>query len=342
MGKQKARPVVVLKQEYDRVSRSNSFLKQENDRLVAENQAYRHRDATQQDVLVAGADGMLQEVQTLIPELEGLAKTLSRAKAMATKVSSLRTRAGDTDRRKNADIIRAIKAAHANQDLVSSMAEEIEGLRNLVGRTQELQERVDRYENFGILGRMTAMKLMENLPSNFKDIPIRQFTKFPSAVWVLFRIFFTWFLDEVDRRGYKLPEGKSGRAPLIFKDGRFQDMPPVDPALKRAKLVAKAMRIAERHTSGQGGTKPAAKKAPVDSDLSPEAVLRQMWEDATKDASPMKMKVYDRHRTYKVDDLVAHKSHGLGQVREAGDGEMVVLFREGFVRLEIDQPREED
>jgi hypothetical protein len=118
--------------------------------------------------------------------------------------------------------------------------------------------------------------------------------------------------------------------------------PPADLAAARAKLVAKAMRIAERHTSGQGGTKPAARKAPVGSDLSPEAVLRQMWDDATKDSSPMKMKVYDRHRTYKVDDLVAHKAHGLGQVREVGDGEMVVLFREGFVRLEIDQPREED
>ncbi len=124
----------------------------------------------------------------------------------------------------------------------------------------------------------------------------------------------------------------------------FQDYkPPTDPTAKRAKLVAKAMRLAERHTSGQGGTKPGAKKASVKGvDLSPEAVLQQMWDEATKDAHPMKMKVYDRHRTYKVDDLVAHKSHGLGQVREVSDGEMVVLFRQGFVRLEIDQPREED
>jgi hypothetical protein len=124
----------------------------------------------------------------------------------------------------------------------------------------------------------------------------------------------------------------------------FQDYKaPTDPAEKRAKLVAKAMRIAERHTAGQGGTKASAKKAaPAAADLSPEAVLRKLWEDATKDASPLRMKVYDRHRMYKVDDLLAHKAHGLGQVREVSDGEMVVLFREGFVRLEMDQPREED
>ena len=122
----------------------------------------------------------------------------------------------------------------------------------------------------------------------------------------------------------------------------FQDFKaPTDPGDKRAKLVAKVMRLAERHTAGQGGTKPA-KKAAAGSDLSPEAVLRKLWDDATKDASPMKMKVYDRHRMYQVDDLLAHKSHGLGQVREVTDGKMVVLFREGFVRLEMDQPREED
>lgn len=124
----------------------------------------------------------------------------------------------------------------------------------------------------------------------------------------------------------------------------FQDFkPPADLAAKRAKLVAKAMRIAERHTAGQGGTRGSTRKAtPSQTDLSPEAVLRKMWEDATKDASPMKMKVYDRHRMYRIDDLVAHKAHGLGQVREVSDGEMVVLFREGFVRLEMDQPREDD
>ncbi len=124
----------------------------------------------------------------------------------------------------------------------------------------------------------------------------------------------------------------------------FQDFkPPADLAAKRAKLVAKAMRIAERHTAGQGGTRGSTKKAtPSQTDLSPEAVLRKMWEDATKDAHPLKCRVYDCHRAYKVDELIAHKSRGLGQVREVADGAMVVLFREGFVRLEVERPVEED
>ncbi|HHW96398.1 MAG: hypothetical protein ACOX51_05700 [Myxococcota bacterium] len=122
----------------------------------------------------------------------------------------------------------------------------------------------------------------------------------------------------------------------------FQDFkPPVDMEAKRAKLVAKALKIAERHTAAVLAKSQPKDTENTDQGLSPEAVLLSMWHEATKDAHPLKTKIYDQHRMYKVDDLISHKAFGLGKVQETTEDSMVVLFRHGFENLDIGVDKEE-
>jgi hypothetical protein len=127
----------------------------------------------------------------------------------------------------------------------------------------------------------------------------------------------------------------------------FQNFkPPADFDAKHRKLVDKAMKIANNHTGGPEGPAAQAKarasaKAKA-GDLSAEAVMRRVWDDATANVTPMKMKMYDKHRVYHKEDVISHKAHGLGVVLDdGGDYQINVLFRDGFVLLEHDIPREE-
>ncbi len=127
----------------------------------------------------------------------------------------------------------------------------------------------------------------------------------------------------------------------------FQDFkPPADLQEKHRKLVEKAMKIAEKHTRGPAAAEAKAKKDAAAkasaADLRPEAVMRRLWDEATANVSPMKMKVYDKHRSYHKDDVITHKVHGLGVVvRDDEEYSMTVLFRDQVVELDCDQPRED-
>jgi hypothetical protein len=120
----------------------------------------------------------------------------------------------------------------------------------------------------------------------------------------------------------------------------FQDFKaPVPVEDQRAALIKKAMKMAERHTQGSG---PRATPTPrTTGALSAEAVAKALWDEATKDANPLKSKIYDVHRCFVLDDLITHRKMGLGVVREVDDTTILVLFREGFVRLPHDEPRDE-
>lgn len=120
----------------------------------------------------------------------------------------------------------------------------------------------------------------------------------------------------------------------------FQDFKAPKPVEdQRAALIKKVMKIAERHTQGSSDRKTSSSAT---ASLTPEAVAKALWDEATKDANPLKSKIYDKHRSFGVDDLIHHKGMGLGVVREADDVSVLVLFREGFVRLPHDQPREDE
>ena len=135
--------------------------------------------------------------------------------------------------------------------------------------------------------------------------------------------------------------------------GHFQDFkPPVDMEEKHRKLVAKAMRIAERHTRGPDAARGSSVRSGKASHglgsnssevaLTQEAVMRRLWEEATADVSPMKARVYDKFRSYHKDDVISHKAHGLGVVvRDDVEGSMTVLFRDSVLELEHNAPRED-
>lgn len=131
--------------------------------------------------------------------------------------------------------------------------------------------------------------------------------------------------------------------------GHFQNFKaPVAADYEHRKLVAKAMRIAEKHTRGAdatrggGGKKAGVTGAAAASDLSQEAVMRRIWDEATANVTPMKMKIYDRFRSYHKDDVITHKAHGLGVVvRDDVEGSITVLFRDAVHDLECDVPRDD-
>lgn len=120
----------------------------------------------------------------------------------------------------------------------------------------------------------------------------------------------------------------------------FQDYkPPIPPEQARARQMQRVMRLAQKHT-GTGPRKAVSPSRTLDE--SPEAVARALWEEATRDAQAWKARPYDPHRSYLPDDLIAHKVHGLGVVREALEGAILVLFREGFQRLPHDVPQDDE
>jgi hypothetical protein len=124
----------------------------------------------------------------------------------------------------------------------------------------------------------------------------------------------------------------------------FQDYrPPVPASEQRQKLIRKAMKLAERRGGGPSRSAPA-RHAPAAESLSPEAVARAMWEEATKDADALRAKVYDTHRKYAEGDVILHKAHGMGVVREVRDEDSTILalFREGVQRLEHDRSVEDE
>ena len=120
--------------------------------------------------------------------------------------------------------------------------------------------------------------------------------------------------------------------------GHFQDYKePVPEIDRRAKLVKKAMRLAERRTRQSSPAEPARA-----ADLSPEEVMRRLWDEATGDVNPLKVAVYSPHKTFKERDILTHPKYGMGVIQEVVEGSVVVLFREGFQHLDHARPRDED
>ena len=107
---------------------------------------------------------------------------------------------------------------------------------------------------------------------------------------------------------------------------------PVDMNQKKQQAIQKLIRLREKGRAG-----PPEVVAP------PPTPVRQLWEELTDKADVRRSKVYERTRTYKVEDVILHGVHGMGIVHDRDqDGELNVLFRDGFVRLPSDQPRDEE
>lgn len=114
--------------------------------------------------------------------------------------------------------------------------------------------------------------------------------------------------------------------------------PPRDEGEEKRKLMQKALRMRDKRTSGRG--RPVEKNS--SENLSAEAVARRLWDEATKDANPLKSKIYRPELTLDQEDLVTHSKHGLGVVHDVSDDHVMVLFREGVFRLDHNQPKENE
>lgn len=121
----------------------------------------------------------------------------------------------------------------------------------------------------------------------------------------------------------------------------FQDYrPPVNEALARQKALNKVFRMRDRRAPVQA-SRPRFESASAEN-LDQSAVARRLWDEATKDANPLKSRVYNPRLTFHKDDLITHPVHGLGVVSATGDNHVLVLFREGFKRLEHNRLAEDE
>jgi len=108
--------------------------------------------------------------------------------------------------------------------------------------------------------------------------------------------------------------------------------PPVDDSVRKKRLMNKALRMRDKRTSSSPGKSGSGGKG--GKELSPEAVARRLWEEATEDANPLKSKIYTPGIQLNVDDTITHREHGLGVVKEVSGKRALVLFREGVKELE--------
>jgi len=76
--------------------------------------------------------------------------------------------------------------------------------------------------------------------------------------------------------------------------------------------------------------------------LNQDAAIWQLWDQETETANIRNTKVYDIHRTYKVNDFISDKALGLGKVMEINDNLMKVLFRDGIEDIEHARPKDDD
>jgi hypothetical protein len=84
------------------------------------------------------------------------------------------------------------------------------------------------------------------------------------------------------------------------------------------------------------------KEATAPSTEAPDA-LRALWDELTDKVDARYAKVYDRTKSYRVEDAILHKQLGMGIVHSVDqDGELNVLFRTGFHRIESEQEPELD
>lgn len=77
--------------------------------------------------------------------------------------------------------------------------------------------------------------------------------------------------------------------------------------------------------------------------LGQDAAIRQLWDRETATANFRNSRVYDVHRTYNVNDFIAHKALGLGKVMEVTSDTMLkVLFRDRVAEVEQGRPGDDD
>jgi hypothetical protein len=117
----------------------------------------------------------------------------------------------------------------------------------------------------------------------------------------------------------------------------FQDYKmPIDLQEKKVKALKRVLKKREAKSEGERPT-PQTKAE----DLSQEAMIRRLWEEAIKDTNPLKTPIYSPYKAYSKDDIITHPDYGLGVVGEVGTDFFFALFRDGYKRLEHNKQKDE-
>jgi hypothetical protein len=117
----------------------------------------------------------------------------------------------------------------------------------------------------------------------------------------------------------------------------FQDYKPtVDEEEKKRKALRRVLKRRDSKSEVE-------RAAPLlqAENLSQEAVVRRLWEEAIKDTNPLKTPIYSPNHIYSKDDIITHPDYGLGVVGEVGTDFVFALFRDGYKRLEHNRQKEE-
>jgi hypothetical protein len=117
----------------------------------------------------------------------------------------------------------------------------------------------------------------------------------------------------------------------------FQDYkPPVDLQEKKMKALRRVLKKRE----AKAGSESSAPQTKTE-DLSQEAMIRRLWEEAIKDINPLMTPIYSPYKVYSKDDIITHPDYGLGVVGEVGTDFFFALFRDGYKRLEHNKQKDE-
>lgn len=105
----------------------------------------------------------------------------------------------------------------------------------------------------------------------------------------------------------------------------------------RAKKMQEVFRIREKRRPQYGEMAGNRIEAASATDVT------KRWRKLTADIDARYANRYDRFRTYKVDDILLHKEHGLGLVTQLlHDNAILALFRKVEVPLEMAASEKED
>ncbi len=128
-----------------------------------------------------------------------------------------------------------------------------------------------------------------------------------------------------------LADGKVVKVTCRTCNNEVKYRPARDEDAWKKKQLEKVMRMRENRFAG----KPK-------SEMSGPNPLRKMWDDLTDKVDSRRARVYDPTRTYEVEEALLHKQYGMGIIERVDqDGEMNVLFRDGFRALPSQQEPEE-
>jgi hypothetical protein len=117
--------------------------------------------------------------------------------------------------------------------------------------------------------------------------------------------------------------------------------PPADLQKKRERQIKELMRIQAKKKGRTDLIEETTEAGDEGSGEKTESVAVERWKKLTDDVDSRYARPYDRHRSYSEGVILLHKAHGMGHIESVSEHQMVVLFKEGLVKLSHSEMRDE-